>query len=164
MEVFFFLEAPHILLIYQPLNQSLAKENGIVFSNLDQLWVIPWVCEWSPPSLICFHLTSIWVKLGEWEWNCRQCLPHLWYLTAVLTVGHFTSLFFLMVQHLVFLNFILYCCVVGTLWHLQKFLQCIKYIILEFTPSILLLLCLFKVLHSVTCFVTLFPLSFPLPS
>jgi hypothetical protein len=42
-----------------------------------------------------------------------------------------------------FLNFILFYFIVvqggGTLWHLQKFLQCIKCIIVEFTPSTALL-------------------------
>jgi hypothetical protein len=36
-----------------------------------------------------------------------------------------------------FFLFLLFCG--GTLWHLQKFLQCIKYIILKFTPNIMLL-------------------------
>jgi hypothetical protein len=37
----------------------------------------------------------------------------------------------------VFFLFLLFCG--GTLWHLQKFLQCIKYIILKFTPNIMFL-------------------------
>jgi hypothetical protein len=54
--------------------------------------------------------------------------------TASLPYSQIIEIFFTVYEFKFF-----YCCAykISTLWHLQKFLQYIRYIILEFNPSIL---------------------------
>jgi hypothetical protein len=66
-------------------------------------------------------------------WNlCFQAT--IWSGSSTL---HLVRDFFFFNENKVSFNFFLYCCAGGgTLWHLQGFLQSIKYTILEFTPRL----------------------------
>jgi hypothetical protein len=80
-----------------------------------------WKPQLSPCSWVCAN-TMLFLLL--WLWNPLKS-------SIVILPAWF------------FLFLIFYCCAGGTLWHLQKFLQYIKYIIVEFTLSIVILCPLF---------------------